>query len=169
MAVSFFVRRAPARDNLPCCVTRQESRIRLGCRPKKNRLKSESRSAENRKEIFVIGSFVKCKNHPHDIGGCLVCDLMRLASGHLQRELNLLDPHKIWIWDPSSRMSFRGDPKKQLPMWHQDRVDLDPHTPGLRTGIQDTNSHDLEFPAAFRQRRSDGKPQDIVRIEELKR
>src|SRR5271157_2144049 len=69
-------------------------------------------------EIFVDGSFVEEKEYPNDIDGYFVCDLMRLASGALQQELNLLDLHKVWTWDPASRRPFRGYPKKQLPMWH---------------------------------------------------
>ena len=51
-------------------------------------------------EIFVDGSFVEDKDHPNDIDGYFECDLMELASGRLQRALNLLDPHKVWTWDP---------------------------------------------------------------------
>lgn len=47
-------------------------------------------------EIFINGSFVEDKDHPNDIDGYFVCDLQLLASGDLQRQLNLLDPHKIW-------------------------------------------------------------------------
>jgi hypothetical protein len=67
-------------------------------------------------EIFVDGSFVDDKEHPNDIDGYFECELTRLASGELQRELNLLDPHKIWTWDPASRRPYRGYPKRQLPM-----------------------------------------------------
>ena len=73
-------------------------------------------------DIFADGSFVEDKDHPNDIDGYFACELQRLASGELQRELNLLDPHKVWTWDPSDRRPFRGYPKKQLPMWHQYRV-----------------------------------------------
>lgn len=40
-------------------------------------------------EIFVDGSFVEDKDHPNDI------DVVELATGNLQRELNGLDPHKV--------------------------------------------------------------------------
>lgn len=63
-------------------------------------------------EIFVDGSFAEDKDHPNDIDGYFECDLKRLASGELERELNLLDPHKIWTWDPESRRPYRGYPKK---------------------------------------------------------
>lgn len=114
-------------------------------------------------EIFIDGSFVEDKDHPNDIDGYFVCDLRRLASGDLERELNLLDPHKVWTWAPETRRPFRGYPKKQLPMWHQYRVELYPHV-GQLSGIQDRHGHELEFPAAFRQSRRDGRPKGIIRI-----
>ena len=117
-------------------------------------------------EIFVDGSFAGDKDHPNDIDGYFVCDLMRLASGELERELNLLDPHKVWTWDPASRRPYRGYPKRQLPMWHQYRVELYPHFSGLSSGIRDEQGHELEFPSAFRRSRRDGKPRGIVKIRE---
>lgn len=115
-------------------------------------------------DIFVDGSFAEDKDHPNDIDGYFVCDLMRLASGELQRELNLLDPHKIWTWDPASRRAYRGYAKRQLPMWHQYRVELYPHFSGLPSGILDEHGNELEFPSAFRRSRRDGKPRGIVKI-----
>ena len=85
------------------------------------------------REVFADGSFVEDKDHPNDIDGYFVCDLQRLASGNLQRELNLIDPHKVWTWDPTERRPFRGYPKKQLPMWHQYRVEL---YPPLRAAVR---------------------------------
>lgn len=114
-------------------------------------------------EIFIDGSFVEDKEHPNDIDGYFVCDLKRLASGELQRELNLLDPHKVWTWDPASRRPLRGYPKRQLPMWHVYRVELYPHY-GQLCGIRDEHGHELEFPSAFRRSRRDGKPRGIVKI-----
>jgi len=114
-------------------------------------------------EIFVDGSFAEDKDHPNDIDGYFVCDLMRLASGDLERELNLLDPHKVWTWDPGARRSYRGYPKKQLPMWHRYRVELYPHW-GQGSGIRDRLGNELEFPSAFRQSRRDGKPKGIIKI-----
>jgi hypothetical protein len=117
-------------------------------------------------EVFADGSFVEDKDHPNDIDGYFVCDLGRLASGALTRELNLLDSGKVWTWDPSSRRPYRGYPKKQLPMWHRYRVELYPHVPGLGlgSGIRDKHGHELEFPSAFRQSRRDGTPRGIVKI-----
>lgn len=114
-------------------------------------------------DIFIDGSFAEDKDHPNDIDGYFVCDLRRLASGELERELNLLDPYKVWTWDPASRRPYRGYPKKQLPMWHQYRVELYPHF-GQPSGIRDEYGHELEFPAAFRRSRRDGRPRGIVKI-----
>lgn len=47
-------------------------------------------------DVFADGSFTEDKDHPNDIDGYFVCDLERLRSGQLQRELNLLDPFKVW-------------------------------------------------------------------------
>jgi len=115
------------------------------------------------REIFIDGSFVEDKDHPNDIDGYFVCSLRDLASGELQQKLNLLDPHKVWTWDPRERRPYRGYPKKQLPMWHQYRVELYPHF-GQLSGVRDQFGNELEFPAAFRQSRRDGKPRGIVKI-----
>jgi hypothetical protein len=114
-------------------------------------------------QIFVDGSFAEDKERPNDIDGYFECELSRLASGALQRELNLLDPHKVLTWDPASRRAFRGYPKKQLPMWHVYRVELYPHY-GQLSGIRDEHGHELEFPSAFRRSRRDGRPRGIVKI-----
>ncbi len=115
------------------------------------------------RDIFADGSFVEDKDHPNDIDGYFVCDLKTFASGELQRQLNLLDPHKVWTWDPAERRAFRGYPKKQLPMWHQYRVELYPHY-GQFSGIRDSFGNELEFPSAFRLSRRDGKPRGIIKI-----
>lgn len=114
-------------------------------------------------EIFVNGSFVEDKDHPNDIDGYFECELMRLASGDLTRELNLLDPYKIWTWDPAARRRYRGYPKMQLPMWHRYRVEFYPHY-GQSAGIRDRFGNELEFPSAFRISRRDGMPKGIVKI-----
>ena len=114
-------------------------------------------------EIFVDGSFAEDKDHPNDIDGHFVCGLDALAGGELQRELNALDPHKVWTWDPASRRTAGGSPRKQLPMWHRYRVELYPHV-GQLSGIVDGRGHELEFPAAFRRSRRDGRPRGIVKI-----
>jgi hypothetical protein len=116
------------------------------------------------RDVYADGSFAEDKDHPNDIDGYFVCELDRLRSGELTRELNLLDPYKVWTWDPSSRKPYRGYPKKQLPMWHRYRVELYPHFPGMGCGIRDKYGNELEFPAAFRQSRRDGKPRGIVKI-----
>src|ERR1035441_5067908 len=38
------------------------------------------------REIFADGSFVEDKDHPNDIDGYFVCDLMQLASGDLAQQ-----------------------------------------------------------------------------------
>ena len=118
------------------------------------------------KEVFADGSFAENKDHPNDVDGYFVCDLGSLASGTLERQLNLLDPHKIWTWDPASRRPYRGYPKRQLPMWHRYRVELYPHVPGLGwgCGIRDKHGNELEFPSAFRQSRASSAPKGIIRL-----
>lgn len=113
--------------------------------------------------IFVDGSFVEDKEHPNDIDGYFVCDMKELATGRLQTQLNLLDPHKIWTWDPAARRPYRGYSKKQLPMWHVYRVEMYPHV-GQLSGIRDKHGNDLEFPSAFRLSRRDGEPRGIIKI-----
>lgn len=113
--------------------------------------------------IFIDGSFVEDKDHPNDIDGYFVCELRALVTGELERELNLLDPRKVWTWDPAQRRPYRGFPKKQLPMWHQYRVELYPHV-GQLSGLRDDFGNELEFPSAFRRSRRDGKPRGIVKI-----
>jgi hypothetical protein len=119
------------------------------------------------REIYADGSFAEDKDHPNDIDGYFVCGLQHLASGNLTRELNLLDPDKVWTWDPLSRKPYRGYPKKQLPMWHRYRVELYPHVPGLglTSGILDKWGNELEFPSAFRLSREDGAPRGIIKLD----
>jgi hypothetical protein len=114
-------------------------------------------------EVFVDGSFVENKDHPNDIDGYFVCDQQRIASGELTRELNLLDPFKVWTWDPALRKPYRGYPKKQLPMWHQYRVELYPHF-GQGSGIADSHGNELTFPAAFRRCRRGNRAKGIIRL-----
>jgi hypothetical protein len=114
-------------------------------------------------DIFIDGSFVEDKDHPNDIDGYFVCEAVRLASGELTRDLNLLDPDKIWTWDRAARKTLRGDPKPQLPMWHRYRVELFPHV-GQLSGIRDQFGHELDFPAAFRQSRRASLPKGIIQI-----
>lgn len=114
-------------------------------------------------EVFVDGSFAEDKAHPNDIDGYFCCELNRLASGELERELNQLDPHGVWTWDPDSRRPYRGYPKRQLPMWHVYRVELYPHY-GQLCGIRDEFGHELEFPAAFRKSRANNRQKGIIRL-----
>lgn len=114
-------------------------------------------------DIYFDGSFVEEKDHPNDIDGYFVADAKRVASGDLERDLNALDPHKVWTWDPKQRRSHRGTTKKQLPMWHQYRVELYPHYQGL-LAMQDKWGNALQFPSAFRQQRATGYRKGIVKI-----
>ena len=114
--------------------------------------------------VFADGSFVEEKDHPNDIDGYFECELARLKSGQLARDLNRLDPGGIWTWDPASRRSCRGSPKRQLPMWHKYRIELYPHVPGLLSGICDKWGNESEFPSAFRRSRRDGKPRGILKL-----
>jgi hypothetical protein len=112
-------------------------------------------------KVFIDGSFVEAKAHPNDIDGYFECDVKFLASGNLQRELNKLDPHKVWTWDRTARRPDPNSAKKQLPMWHRYRVELYPHV-GQLTGIRDEFGNDLQFPAAFRKSRQAHKPKGIT-------
>jgi len=107
--------------------------------------------------IYVDGSFVDEKDHPNDIDGYFECDLRYLATGALERDLNALDPHKVWTWDPRSRRPDRNSAKGQLPMWHTYRVELYPHI-GQPSGIRDRHGNPLQFPAAFRKTRTGNRP-----------
>jgi len=73
-------------------------------------------------------------------------------------------PDKIWTWDPASRRPDPNSTKRQLPMWHQYRVELYPHFPGLMSGICDPFGNELEFPSAFRLSRRAYRPKGIVQI-----
>ncbi len=100
-------------------------------------------------QVYVDGSFVEDKDHPNDIDGYFECDGPRLWTGKLQDDLNQLDPHRIWTWDPAECRPYPGYPKKQLPMWHQYRVELYPHSPGILAGW-DQFGNEHAFPSWFR-------------------
>lgn len=110
-------------------------------------------------EIFIDGSFTEDKDHPADIDGYFVCKPQGLPR--LERELNALDPHKVWTWSRNARRPYKG--KMKLPMWHRYRVELFPHY-GQPSGIRDEFGNELEFPAAFRRTRVDRKPRGIIQI-----
>ncbi len=119
-------------------------------------------------DVFADGSFAEDKDHPNDIDGYFVCDLDSLKSGRLVKNLNRIDPHKAWTWDPLLRQPFLGYPKRQLPMWHTYRVELYPHVAGFSsgTGILDRFGNELEFPSAFRQSRRDGSLRGIIKLKQ---
>lgn len=114
-------------------------------------------------DVFLDGLFVEAKEHPNDIDGYFHADLKYLASGQLQGDLNALDPHKVWTWEPASRRPYRNYAKAQLPMWHRYRVELYPHYLGL-VALRDRHGNALQFPAAFRLQRDSGEPKGIVKI-----
>ncbi len=113
-------------------------------------------------DVFADGSFAQDKDHPNDIDGYFQCDPERLFSGRLTRDLNALDPHQVWTWDPGARRHDRVSGKAQLPMWHTYRVELFPHY-RQSSGIRDQFGNELEFPAAFRRSRSGG-PRGIIKL-----
>jgi hypothetical protein len=78
--------------------------------------------------------------------------------------LNALDPYGAWNWAPDSRTFDHESGKAQLPMWHRYRVELYPHV-GQPTGIVDQYGHQLQFPAAFRVRRSTYTPKGIILLQ----
>ena len=114
--------------------------------------------------IFIDGSFVEEKDHPNDIDGYFECELFRFARGELQRDLNAIDPYKVWTWDRASRRPDPNSTKLQLPIWHRYRVELYPHFPGLLSGLRDQFGNELEFPAAFRLSRQAHRPKVIIHI-----
>jgi hypothetical protein len=72
-------------------------------------------------------------------------------------------------WDVlwRGRLVDNTDPnsaKRQLPMWHQYRVEFYPHFPGLLSGIRDQFGYELPFPSAFRLARAAYRPKGIIRI-----
>ena len=120
-------------------------------------------------EVFLDGSFAEDKSHPNDIDGYFVTEVKRFATGDLQRELNALDPHGVWTWDPAARRPYRGYTKRQLSMWHAYRVEMYPHFSDLEaslqaTGITNRFGHPKTFPAAFRERRLTDEEKGIVRL-----
>ncbi len=78
-------------------------------------------------QIFVDGAYVEDKDHPNDIDGYFECDERDIVTRRLERELNKIDPHKVWTWNPASRRPARGSTRGQLPIWHRYRVELYPH------------------------------------------
>ncbi len=120
-------------------------------------------------DIYLDGSFVEDKDHPNDIDGYFdphlsmynPIDAVKFAK--LVSNLNNLDQHKVWNWDPSSRRAVRGFHKLQLPMWIFYNVELYPHL-DQRSGITDSFGNNLKFPSAFRQSRNGFKQKGIVRV-----
>lgn len=120
-------------------------------------------------DIFLDGSFVEDKDHPNDIDGYFDPHLSMYNAADASKfqqilsDLNNLDPHKIWNWDPNSRRSVPGFHKLQLPMWIFYRVEFYPHL-DQGSGITDAFGNNLKFPSAFRQSRNGFKQKGIVRV-----
>lgn len=85
-------------------------------------------------DIFIDGSFVEDKANPSDIDGYFIADVHTLPD--IVRELNKIDPYKVWTWDWNDRIFDRNSAKPQLPMWHRYKVELYPHV-GQDCGIVD--------------------------------
>ena len=113
--------------------------------------------------IFVDGSFVENKDHPNDIDGYFEVEERRYVTGLLEAELNAIDPFWCWTWKHSLRRPDPDSGKRQLPLWHQYRVELYPHY-GQLAGIPDEHGNQLQFPAAFRKSRIDHRPKGIIQI-----
>ncbi len=123
------------------------------------------------KDVFLDGSFVEDKDHPNDIDGYFDPHLSMMFPADMTKfekivsDLNNLDPHKVWDWNPLSRKTVPGFAKKQLPMWIFYRVEFYPHlNQGPGSGIKDQHGNDLKFPSAFRQSRHNFTPKGIVRV-----
>jgi hypothetical protein len=116
-------------------------------------------------EIFVDGSFVENKDRPSDIDGYFECDKDAFLKGHIQEELNKIDPAGCWGWNDATRTWDPVTAKRQLPMWHEYHVELYAHWQGKQSGIRDRFGNMLQFPAAFRKRKHDNdRPKGIVKI-----
>lgn len=113
-------------------------------------------------EIFIDGSFVEDKDHPNDIDGYFVCDVNQWVTGEIQKKLNHLDPHQVWTWDSTKRKSHPDVSHRQLPMWHQYRVELYPHHCG--TGLYGRHGKEMKFPELFRSTYSGRKQKGIIQI-----
>ena len=115
-------------------------------------------------EIFLDGSFVEEKDHPNDIDGYFVCDFKQFVSKELHRELNRINPEKIWTWSHKDMVKVSSVGKRVLPMWLKYRVELFPDYPGSFTGIKDRRGKNLGFPEAFRRCRLGRTEKGIVKL-----
>lgn len=112
-------------------------------------------------DIFLNGSFVEEKASPNDIDGYFYCPMSYFRMGHLQRDLQQLDP--VWTWVNNSRTKDPNSTKLQLPMWHKYRVELWPEAIN-HSGIKGSLGEDLPFSAAFRQRRTTYEQKGIIQL-----
>ncbi len=110
--------------------------------------------------IFINGSFAEDKDHPNDIDGYFDCNIMELCKRQ-QRELNLLDPHKTWIW--SSRISDPITGLKKIPMWHFYKVEFFPNYNQL-VDMVDKFGNPHTFPSAYRRSHRLKRQNGIVKM-----
>ena len=115
-------------------------------------------------DIFLDGSYVEEKDHPNDIDGYFVCDFKRFIHKSLHRDLNALNPDKIWTWSVADMERDDSVGKRVLPMWKKYRVELFPDYPGSFSGIRDRKNRNLDFPQAFRSCRGGRAQKGIVKL-----
>tara|TARA_B100001245_G_scaffold232877_1_gene215780 strand:- start:400 stop:948 length:549 start_codon:yes stop_codon:yes gene_type:complete len=113
-------------------------------------------------EIYIDGSFVEEKDHPNDIDGYFEVEAKYFYTKSLERDLNKLNPDKIWTWARSVKTPGLG--KRVLPMWEKYRVELFPDFAGSRTGLQDRHGRDIGFPEAFRRCRKGRVKKGIIKL-----
>ena len=114
-------------------------------------------------QIFIGGSFVEDVDHPNDIDGYFVCELVSFTTGKLQRKLNRLDPYQIWTGEPSALQPDEKFSQKKLPMWHRYRVELYPDY-GQGSGLLGERGRELSFAEAFRLSKKGSQPRGIVKV-----
>jgi hypothetical protein len=113
--------------------------------------------------IFIDGSFVEDKSHPGDIDGYFECDFYYFATGQFHKDINALDPFKVWDW--SKRYPDQNSAKQQLLMWHKYKVELYPHHSHQQSsGIHDEFGYEQTFPSAFRKSRRNHLQKGIVQV-----
>jgi hypothetical protein len=92
---------------------------------------------------------VENKDRPNDIDGYFdtgIASVSLITMKNFENqvsELNNLDPHKVWSWDPYDRIFDPRSRKSQLPMWMRYRVELYPHIEGMFSGIKDGSGNNL--------------------------
>lgn len=118
-------------------------------------------------QVVIAGSFVEDVPHPADIDGWFPCPRNKcgLDCGEpqdLQRDLNHLDPRRLWSW---RRQEANG--RRKFPMWHALRVELYYDAPGVFIA-SDARGRGLR-PSEFFSRTRSGRPKGVVRIRDPNR